>query len=272
MSSKGQPFRTFIGQQSTCEQEQASTTGSMVQVDIEGTDNSSEGVSIDSLEKSKCNAITFCTAVVTSIARRFVTFVNTSNKSSSTTDDIPSRHEILTPVGIAQPASHRSIVKPRHYRVSNIPDSTVSEDYRTSKSTSSSTQSTSASYDDIFRYAYNGNNEEDQVHELETISTVSYVPKNQSSTVELSSANFSTKGKAKSYTDRGTINSVQSTAISMTRTDGMKYRNVRSCSELRSSKLLRVSAKVLKLPRDIEFDSSCNSSIDEDDHNLSCDL
>jgi hypothetical protein len=240
----------------------------MFRVDADDTDDSLEGVSTTSFEKSKCSGIAFYVAAVISITRRCVAFANVNNivdKISisdlhSSKDDVTCKHATSTLDVSIQRAWQFSIAKPRQCTGSlwDIPDRVIVEDYHDSKSTSTTTQSTSASYDDILQYAYSSDYEDDHMNAAESISAASCSPKNWKSTVTSS-------GGRKNNSKISNFEVVQPTPNTTSTITSNRYSNVRCRSARRNGKISKASARILELPRDVEFDSSCDSSIDDCD-------
>lgn len=228
----------------------------MFRVDADDTDDSFEGVSTSSVENSKCSGIAFYVAAVISITRRCVAFAHANNivgKISisdlhSSKDDVTCKLATSTSVASIQRARHFSIAKPRQCSLWDIPDRVIAEDYHNSKSTSTTTQSTSASYDDMLQYSYSSDYEDDHMHAVESISTASYSPKNWKSTVIGRSTNVTAPDGRKHYSNISNFELVQPTPNTTSKITGNRYSNVRCRSVRRNGKISKASARILELP------------------------
>ena len=250
----------------------------MFRVDTYDTDDSLEVASIVSLEKSQCSGLACYKAAVTSIAKRFLPNASASSGGKvvqaplchlpSSTDGKPSRYTTVTSVISNHLKRRPTNVIPYQCSLSDIPDCLIRKDCHDSESTSATIQSTSASYDEILYYSYSSSYEDYQTYEVETVSTVSYSPKSWKSTVEFSGNHPSTPKKC-NVSD--TLDVVQSTETRTSTIEAVRHHSLRSQSVRRRGRISKASARILELPRDVEFDSSCDSSIDEDNHDMDYD-
>jgi hypothetical protein len=234
----------------------------MFKVDADNVEESIGEVSTVSLEKFECSGLTYYIAAVTSFARTIINVIN--SRSNSSTGEESTMDATLPSLDRTQLASRLSIVTPHRYSLSNIPDCIIAGDFYDSKSSSATTQSTgtAASYGETFLFTYSSNSKEDQMQGLESISTASNLPKNCKNTALTKEIDY----------DTSTIDNVQLTTIATTAANGNGFRNVRRYRNLCGGKITKASARILQLPRDIAFDSSCDSSMDDDGHDLSYNL
>ena len=128
----------------------------------------------------------------------------------------------------------------------------------------SNSSTMSASYDDeVLQYF----NECDHLYEDESVPVMSSSPNNWKATVALSSNNANAQAQA------CIDNSDNSDVLILSTTTAVNGRRIchksgRTGSLRRSGVITKASARILELPRDVAFDSSCDSSVDEenDDH------
>ena len=224
----------------------------MFQVDTDDIVDSLDGISGDSLqESSECSGLFLNIAAVTSISKWFVAYANAGSKVGKTSKlDLPSSSDGKQSTNLSSGhsihlASRTSIVVQRKYSLSEIPECVVADDYRDSKSTSTTTQSTYASYDEVFRYSHTSCYEDDHMYEKESVPTVSYSPKSWRSAFELSNNNVNYSG-SDTINDEGKMHCDAS------------YRGARQ-----RGKISKVSTRILELPREVAFNSSFDNSIDE---------
>ncbi len=240
----------------------------MFRVDSVNFDDSLEGVSRLSTEISECSGLSPDGTSITS-----------STNSSFTTDgnaiDVSSKKSIycrpsITDCKSPKNASSSSVFRNQLTRRSSIAirsqcsSRDIPECVITSECHDDSNSTTmSASYDEILRYSNSRNDEYDHLHEEESILAMSYSPKFWKYMFYRNSNNANVQACIN--------NSDNSVALKLSTTTTIDERSVchaRGRSLRRSGVITKTSARILELPRDVEFDSSCDSSTDEegDDH------
>ena len=250
---------------------QKTTTRSttMFRVDSVNFDDSLDGLRRLSTETSECSGLSPDSASVTLSTNSGFTKYGNGNSVSSR-KSIYSRPSIIdckspkistsSSVLSTRLTRRPSIAIRSQCSSRDIPECVIaSECYDDSNSTTMT-----ASYDDeILRYS----NECDHLYEELSSPALSYSPNNWKCTVALSSNIADAQAQA------CIKNSDNSDALILSTTTTVHGRRVchkSGCtgSLRRSGVITKASARILELPRDVAFDSSCDSSVDEenDDH------
>lgn len=236
----------------------------MFRLDTDDLDDSMEGVSRVSFDRSECSGLSLDAALSTNSFEAHRNALDNSGTKTKfglvfTTDDNSPR-SVASHFNnhLAQRSSNATL---RQRKLRDISGCVIADD-----SNSTTTQSMSASCDEIYQYSIiNNKNNELHINEVESVSTMTHSPKNWNSTVMLSSNN--TIGSTVSnYDNRDTFGFVRPAPSTTMAVDRRNHFNVTCCRvrTRRSSKISKTSARILDLPRDAEFDSSCDSSIDEE--------